>query len=584
MYSRVYIGEETTILHFSMSDPSRLARSSLSDGSKSRLRGLSTLLDDRKAPITAPETPPSHLSSPTARTPPPPAAAAAADAAQHRHSSLSSPASRRRAPSPALTPTLPPRSLPSYDTEEERHHGHKTTTSSAVTARERERQRHRAEQADESPLPARAPPVVSGHVNAQLRPVSAPIARRNVERRLAEQHDAKEGGDTRAALLEAGAHLWLAEELRAAADLLSEGAADPRVACERLAALSEALQGEAGRQRWEVGGGTYGGPVQLASKAASCMHRASQCRHAARAIEEYATALRHGGARGWVTVFGHGGVHAANPTLVPTLHSLADAETALARTCARPQSRPGSKDHAHAPLSPSSPRLSSGPSNSGRGISARGGSSHGVEAAPASGHVATRASQHCRQRLDTARDTLMRDASLVCDKSTLLTPAPPDHTTVAARVLAGGGTASGLTSGIGWRGAGDKAARKVVHAELWGSTIHPQHGGTWLGAGWRWRPIDAESESEDDMEAEDEARQVERARKARQAVKTANRLYHSWEPEAGVCVRCVERASRLQTDDRELKGLHSTSPRGAMERWTGEEECFHQQRPTFLAR
>ena len=103
-------------------------------------------------------------------------------------------------------------------------------------------------------------------------------------------------------------------------------------------------------------------------------------------------------------------------------------------------------------------------------------------------------------------------------------------------------------------------------------------------AGWRWRPIDGESESEDDMEAEEEARQVERARKARQAVKTANRLYHSWEPEAGVCVRCVERASRLDRNDRALKGLASSHPTGAMERWTGEEECFHRQRPTFLAR
>ena len=87
-----------------------------------------------------------------------------------------------------------------------------------------------------------------------------------------------------------------------------------------------------------------------ASKAASCMHRASQLRHAAHGIEDFATALRHGGARGWVTAFGDGGVDAANPTLVPTLLALADTETALARSKARPLSRPGSLDHAHAPL------------------------------------------------------------------------------------------------------------------------------------------------------------------------------------------------------------------------------------------
>ena len=55
-----------------------------------------------------------------------------------------------------------------------------------------------------------------------------------MERQMAEQKSLREGGGTRANLLEAGAHLWLAEELRAAASLLSDGAADPRVAAEQL--------------------------------------------------------------------------------------------------------------------------------------------------------------------------------------------------------------------------------------------------------------------------------------------------------------------------------------------------------------
>ena len=93
-----------------------------------------------------------------------------------------------------------------------------------------------------------------------------------------------------------------------------------------------------------------------------------------------------------------------------------------------------------------------------------------------------------------------------------------------------------------------------------------------------------ESESEDDFEREEAARQAERARKARQAVRTAHRLYAEFEPDKGVCVRCVERASRLEAQDRGLKGLASSEPDGAMERWTGVEDNFYQQRPTFLAR
>ena len=181
-----------------MSTPTRLARSSLSDGSKSRLRGLSTLLADRTSAI--PQTPPPQ-------TPPP-----------RQQRSFSPP----HVPSPPPAPSSAEESQPAAPRPVDRlprkaaqpHQGAAQHLAASLL------------------LPARAPPAVSGHVNAQLRPTSAPAARRKVERRLAEQHDAKEGGDTRAALLEAGAHLWLAEELRAAADLLSEGAADPRVACE----------------------------------------------------------------------------------------------------------------------------------------------------------------------------------------------------------------------------------------------------------------------------------------------------------------------------------------------------------------
>lgn len=544
--------------------PARLARSSLSSKSKASLRGLSTLLDDRTK--ASPHTPEKRAPSSLPAT------------YSHETPSI-------MAPSPTLTPPAEShRGLDSRDSHGEDHDHHSDHLHDHHDHSDHHQQpgashKPRRQPSVEPMLPARRPPYTHGHVNALLRPSSAPAARKRVERRLAEQHDAKEGGEVRSALLEAGAHLWLAEELRAAADMLSEGAADPRVACERLEELSAALQGEAGRQRWEVGGGTYGGPVALASKAASCMHRASQLRHASRAVEEYATALRHGGARGWVTVFGAGGIAAMHPTLVPTLESLADAETALARAKARPQSRPGAKDHAHRPLSPGGV--------TGRAAAAGGGGEYGCASGEPShmSRVATRASAHCRKRLSEAHDGLMRDAGLVADKSSLLTPTPPEHAIVAARVLAGGGTGAGLTSGAAWKGEGDIARRrKSVNAEMWGSTIHPQHGGTWLGVGWRWQEYDGESESEDDFEREEAARQAERARKARQAVRTAHRLYAEFEPDKGVCVRCVERASRLEAQDRGLKGLASREPDGAMERWTGVEDNFYQQRPTFLAR
>ena len=65
--------------------------------------------------------------------------------------------------------------------------------------------------------------------------------------------------------------------------------------------LSQALQAEGSAQRWQGGGGAYGGEVHLASRAASCIHRAAQLRHAAHAVRHYAQALRHGGsASGWL--------------------------------------------------------------------------------------------------------------------------------------------------------------------------------------------------------------------------------------------------------------------------------------------
>ena len=356
---------------------------------------------------------------------------------------------------------------------------------------------------------------------------------------MASQKDAREGGETRGNFLEAGAHLWLAEELRLCAGLLTGGTAHPRVAVKRLDDLAQALQAEGAAQRWESGGGAYGGSVAQASRAASCVHRASQLRHAASAVLEYAHALRHGSARGGVSVFGGGGIDACDPTVVPTLLSLADSETALARAKARPQSRPGASDHAHAPL-PSRDGLLM--LYSGLGISAK------ATVSSQQRPVASRAAMHVRRRLLAAGEDLEREASLVADAAPLLPPPPPDAVHVAASVLAGGGRAVARPfkwreAGHGRREDGGGLGKGYVHAALWGSTIHPQHGGVWLGGGFRWRGgADGYGSdgSSSDLDSDDQELE-RRAAIGRRAVRHSERLSNRWEPDNGTCVRCVER-------------------------------------------
>ena len=82
-----------------------------------------------------------------------------------------------------------------------------------------------------------------------MRSISKTKAR--VEDVLARQSDAAHGGGRRQNS-EAGAHLWLAEELRAAASMLSDGKRDPRACAERLDELSQSLQKEACMQRGMV--------------------------------------------------------------------------------------------------------------------------------------------------------------------------------------------------------------------------------------------------------------------------------------------------------------------------------------------
>ena len=115
---------------------------------------------------------------------------------------------------------------------------------------------------------------------------------------------------------------------------------------------------------------------------------------------------------------------------------------------------------------------------------------------------------------------------------------------VAAQVLAGGGKHAAKP--FTWRAAGygrrEDGGKAYVHASMWGSTIHPKKGGTWLGAGWRWRT--GGGEDSDFEEEGDDPYLEEKARAARRALREGEALASYWEPENGTCVRCVERHVR----------------------------------------
>lgn len=340
---------------------------------------------------------------------------------------------------------------------------------------------------------------------------------------MAEQTDTQMGGLTRAALLEAGAHLWLAEELRVAASLLSDGVADPWLTAERLIEVANALHSEANKHQHDarptlrVRGADA---VDSRSHAASSVHRAHQLRRVASTVHDYARALRHGGSRGWVNVYGEGGITAVHPDIVPRLLALADTETAIARSRARPASRPGATDHAHVALNdPAHVALASRP----------------VPMEAARGPVAHQTQVNLRRRLAAAGEALARDASLVADNAALLSPPPPDAAAFASEVLACGGEALNVR----WEDMRGGGVGEHADVERWGSTIMPQHGGKWMGPSIRWRPRAADGMSSD--EEEEEARQEEKARLSRRALRASVRLYHKWTPDSGVCVRCVER-------------------------------------------
>ena len=122
---------------------------------------------------------------------------------------------------------------------------------------------HSPSSSSQQPLDEDSPPLTgtgrqplgrSSTATSPLRPASAgkqrpphayvtPSRARAAQHRLASRVQAGNGSAERSRLLEAGAHLFLAEELRAAVSRLSDEATDPSAAGKRLLELSNALEG-----------------------------------------------------------------------------------------------------------------------------------------------------------------------------------------------------------------------------------------------------------------------------------------------------------------------------------------------------
>lgn len=221
---------------------------------------------------------------------------------------------------------------------------------------------HLPSSSSQQPLDEDSPPLTgtgrqplwrSSTATSPLRPASAgkqrpphayvtPSRERAAQNRLASRVQAGNGSAERSRLLEAGAHLFLAEELRAAVSRLSDEATDPSAAGTRLLELSNALRAQAGEHHSEyhsedavaVGGSSVAASagVEAGRRAASLTHRATQLRHAATAVLDFARIARDQYEGGRLT----GSFAACHPNIIPTLLQLADNESALARSCARP--------------------------------------------------------------------------------------------------------------------------------------------------------------------------------------------------------------------------------------------------------
>ena len=453
---------------------------------------------------------------------------------------------------------------------------------------------HSPSSSSQQPLDEDSPPLTgtgrqplwrSSTATSPLRPASAgkqrpphayvtPSRERAAQHRLASRIQAGNGSAERSRLLEAGAHLFLAEELRAAVSRLSDEATDPSAAGTRLLELSNALRAQAGEHHSEyhsedavaVGGSSVAASASMEAgrRAASLTHRATQLRHAATAVLDFARIAREQSSKGGRLT---GSFAACHPNIIPTLLQLADNESALARSCARPGV---SLDRAHeadfAALSNGSSyrygyaaamATSSEEEAESAGVGASGSS---FKVRP----VVRAALLHARRRLAAANAELARGAKLPGEVPSLLSPAPaPDAALVAARVLANAGNEPDTDAHWKRRRSPhthELAANQVNLTSEMGEahdsamTPRPSQNGSprpsqirsVLLNKWRLNDNHYPEGSSDDEEAEEERAAEERSHRARRALKTAVRLCKQHHYVRGVCVRCLEREVDMQ--------------------------------------
>ncbi len=254
-------------------------------------------------------------------------------------------------------------------------------------------------------------------------PRSAAERRRSAEKYVAERLAVQEGALVRDSFVEAGAHLWLAEEVRLAAELVCRGPEHALAAVKRLIAVCDALESQA-----QAAASRQADGVEVAQRSASCLRRSAQLRDAAASVLEHADAS-------------HGAEAASSVSAL--LLRIADSEAALARSRARMCGSVGG--YAHEEIGGevvSAPAARSGAAAAARERESDAGDERypvGSERGSEAGDlpVARRAATSLRRRLLAAREELLSGASSLAEGVTMVSPPPPGVALMAARTFMG---------------------------------------------------------------------------------------------------------------------------------------------------
>ena len=323
-------------------------------------------------------------------------------------------------------------------------------------------------------------------------------------------------------------HLRLADELRAAASLLSSGTPESHAAAvaERLLRLGDTLQALSisADNRWrDIQDGSANdrrSAFDRTQRIASSMHRSLQLRHAAEHLRDFAQALRQKVTiSGWKAMYGDlDPAVAMPPTIVTTLLSLADHEVEWAR----PRHHPLSGAGRVRPITPMRAGMPRSPGYWGRDLV------HSLSAERCASPPAKQASFHLRRRLSEAGEELERTARATIMAPLAILDGPFEH-----------GQRGRREAGVASQRIG--VCGSTSFSQL--SSVPPP-----LSSGWLWRGAqDSSSDSEDDWELEAEWQREERAWLARQALRSAHARTAGAQKVASVCGASARQIRRRRT-------------------------------------